>query len=185
MTPGVVAVFGSSKTVPGSSEWSVAEEVGRRIAQSGHSVITGGYGGTMEAASKGASDQGGHVVGVTSPALFPGRSGANPYVDELIEAPDLIGRLGQLITRADGVIALPGSIGTAAELLVAWNHNWLSRRNGQTAIPTVAVGPGWRSVVDAMVEQNRAEAGDIHLVDRADEAVTWVLERIAGTGDVN
>lgn len=132
----------------------------------------------MEAASKGASEEGGHVVGVTSPALFPERTGANRYVDELIEASDLVERLGQLIARADGVIALPGSIGTAAELLVAWNHNFLSRRNGRETVPTVAVGPGWRSLMDSMLGQNGAEPGDIHVVDEAAEAVDWILEKI-------
>lgn len=180
MTPGAVAVFGSSKTARGSDEWSAAEEVGRLIAAAGYSVVTGGYGGTMEAVSKGASEQGGHVVGVTSPSLFPERTGANRYVEELIETSDLVDRLGHLIKRANGVIALPGSIGTAAELLIAWNHNFLSRRNGQRVVPTVAVGPGWRSLTIAMLEQNGAQPGDIVLIDDAKEAVDWLLEQMSG-----
>lgn len=133
----------------------------------------------MEAASKGASEQGGHVVGVTSPSLFPERTGANRYVEELIEASDLHDRLRHLIKRADGVIALPGSIGTAAELLIAWNHNFLSRRNGERVLPTVAVGPGWRSLTTAMLEQNGAQPGDIALADDVEEAVDWVLEQMS------
>ncbi len=178
MTSEVVAVFGSSTAVVGSHEWSAAEEVGRRIAAAGLTVMTGGYGGTMEASSKGASEQGGHVVGVTSPSLFPGRTGANPYVDELIEAADLIERLGHLVGRADGVIALPGSIGTATELIVAWNHNFLSRRNGRRIVPAVAVGEGWRHLVTTMLDQNGAEPGDVHVVDQAGEAVDWILPQI-------
>lgn len=179
MTRGVVAVFGSSRTEPGSHEWSVAEEVGRRLAAAGYSVITGGYGGTMEAASKGAAERGGHVLGVTSPSLFPDRSGANRYVDEMIEASDLLDRLGNLLNRADGVIALPGSIGTAAELLLAWNHNFLSRKNGQKIVPTIAVGPGWRSLTTAMLEHNGASPGDIVLVDDAEDAVDWILDQMS------
>lgn len=137
-------------------------------------MITGGYGGTMEAVSKGAAEHGGHVIGVIAPRLFPGRSGANSYVSESIEATDLMGRIGTLIERADAVIALPGSIGTAAELMVAWNHNYLSRRNGQRTLPTVAVGRGWRALAETMI-QSGAEPGDIHLERTPEEAVEWVI----------
>ena len=70
---GSVAVFGSSQTIPDSADWRDAVHVGRRLAEAGLEVITGGYGGTMEAASLGASEAGGRVVGVTAPVLFPDR----------------------------------------------------------------------------------------------------------------
>jgi uncharacterized protein (TIGR00730 family) len=173
-----VAVFGSSRTSNPSVEWSVAEDVGRRLAVAGFAVITGGYGGTMEAVSKGASEQGGHVVGVVAPRLFPERTGANPFVDELIEANDLLDRIGKLIDRADGVIALPGSIGTAAELMIAWNHNYLRRHNRQPTLPTVAVGPEWKALIENMIETARAEPGDIRIEDQPEEAVAWILRSI-------
>lgn len=178
MNRGPIAVFGSSQTIEGSSEWLVAEGVGRRVALAGHPVITGGYGGTMEAASKGAAEQGGHVIGVTSPSLFPGRTGANPYVEELIETSSLMDRIAQLIERSSGVIALPGSIGTATELLVAWNHNFLLRRRGKSLVPTVAVGPGWQALTAVMIDQMGAEPGDIHLAGQAEEALDWLFARI-------
>ena len=106
-------MFGSSTTSPQSDEWTEAEAVGSRLASSGVDVITGGYGGTMEAASKGAAESGGHVIGVTVPTIFPTRSGANPYVRETIEAESLTDRLSRMFDIADGTIALPGSIGTA------------------------------------------------------------------------
>ena len=81
-----IAVFGSSQTPPGTEEWDQAVLTGSRLAQAGFGVVTGGYGGTMEAASKGAAEAGGHVIGVTSPSQFPGRLGANRYVKEIIEA---------------------------------------------------------------------------------------------------
>lgn len=176
MTGGsAVAVFGSSRTSPGSTQWETAEAVGKKLALAGVAVITGGYGGTMEAVSKGAADEGGHVIGVTAPSLFPGRTGANHYVSELIEADDLVMRIGTMVDRADGAIALPGSIGTATELVVAWNHNYISRRNGRPMLPTAAVGDGWRVVSAALMAEVGAEPGDIHLVDTAEDAVAWVL----------
>lgn len=175
--PRAVAVFGSSRTETGSPEWRAAEAAGARLARSGATVINGGYGGTMEAVSKGAAEAGGEVVGVTAPSLFPGRSGANRYVTQLVEAESLLTRIGSMIARSDGIIALPGSIGTATELLIAWNTNYLATRNNGQPIPTAAVGEGWRLVARALMESAGAEE-NIHLVSSADDAVSWVLGRL-------
>ncbi|MFV1962139.1 MAG: LOG family protein [Acidimicrobiia bacterium] len=173
-----VAVFGSSQTDPDSRKWAEAERVGRRLAEAGLAVITGGYGGTMEAVSKGTSEAGGHVIGVTAPPLFLGRHGANPYVAELIETEGLTRRIGAMMERAAGTIALPGSIGTATELLIAWNVNHIVRRNGGHHVPTVAVGREWRTVVETLVSEVDAFPGDIHLASTSDEGVDWMLEQL-------
>lgn len=173
-----VAVFGSSATIPESEEWADAQYVGARLATSGVAVITGGYGGTMEAVSQGASGEGGEVIGVTAPPLFPDRAGPNPHVTQLVETTGLVERIGTMMDRAEGVIALPGSIGTATELLVAWNLNYLARRNGEAQLPTAAVGQGWKSVVQSLVEGTGADGGDVHLADTGAEAVSWLLHRL-------
>lgn len=173
----VVAVVGSSQTQPGTPEWADAERVGMRCAEAGLTVATGGYGGTMEAASKGAADAGGHVIGVTAPDLFHGRGAANPYVAEVIEATTLTGRIGTITELASGVIALPGSIGTATELLVAWNINHIVRRNGGTRLPAVAVGEAWREVARALSVLIKAHVGDIYVTATADDAVDWLLSQ--------
>lgn len=172
-----VAVFGSSQTQPGTEEWADAEKVGAHLARSGLAVMTGGYGGSMEAVSKGAAENGGHVIGVTAPPLFPGRHGANPYVAELIEADGLAERVGTMIRRARGVIALPGSIGTATELLIAWNVNHIVRRNGGRRLPTVAVGEAWGAVRQSLAENIGAVASDIHPATTVTEGVEWLLEQ--------
>jgi len=173
-----VAVFGSSQTEPDSPEWIEAEMVGRRLARSSFAVITGGYGGTMEAASKGASDAGGHVIGITAPPLFPGRHGANPFVNELIEADNLTDRIGRMMERANGTLALAGSIGTATELLVAWNINHIVRRNSGSAIPTVAIGPGWAAVASTLSKEIDAVPADIHLAPDGDSGLDWLLGQL-------
>jgi len=156
-----VAVFGSSQTDPGTRMWAEAERVGTRLAEAGFAVITGGYGGTMEAVSKGAADASGHVIGVTAPQLFPGRHGSNPYVAELIEAEGLAGRIGVMMERAAGAIALPGSIGTATELLIAWNVNHIVRQVAETLVTEVGAFPG-----------------DVHLVGTPDKGVDWILGQL-------
>lgn len=173
-----VAVFGSSQSDRDSRNWAEAEQVGRRLGEAGFAVITGGYGGTMEAVSKGASEASGHVIGVTAPPLFPGRHGANPYVAELIETEGLAERIGVMMERAEGIIALPGSIGTATELLVAWNVNHILRRSGGHQVPTVAIGRHWRMVAATLVSEIDAFPGDVHLADTADQGVDWILSRL-------
>lgn len=173
-----VAVFGSSQTTHGSPAWEEAEMVGRELAEAGFGVITGGYGGTMEAVCKGARSVGGHTLGVTAPALFPGRIGANPYVTEIIETSTLNQRIGVMMERASGAVALAGSIGTATELLVAWNHNHIARRNGGRSIPTVAVGRIWSEIARTMVEEARAQPADIQLEPTAPAALTWLMQQL-------
>jgi uncharacterized protein (TIGR00725 family) len=151
--------------------------VGARLASAGLAVVTGGYGGTMEAASKGAVANGGMAIGVTAPKLFTGRSAANEYVTREIQAGSLSERLGILTSEADGVIALPGSIGTATELLVSWNLNHITRRNSGSRLPTVAVGGGWRDLARLMTTGLGAFGGDIATVATAEEAVDWLLDQ--------
>lgn len=170
-----VAIFGSSFTEPESPEWHAAERAGARCAQAGLTVVTGGYGGTMEAASKGAAEAGGEVIGVTAPSLFPGRSGANRFVTEEIPTSELAERIGILTGITHGAIVMPGSIGTVTELMVAWNLNHIARVGAGRRFPTAAVGDGWRGLSSLLSDRLGAVADDIHLVETADEAVEWLL----------
>lgn len=171
-----VAVFGSSQTTPASPGWDEAAMVGAGLAAAGLSVVTGGYGGTMEAVSKGAAEAGGHVIGVTAPSLFPDRPAANRYVVELIEAEDLLDRIGTMMKRVGGTITLPGSIGTVTEMLIAWNINYLSRLTGGEILPSVAVGRQLRQLVSGIAGGDDPTAP--HLVENGAEAVTWLLHRL-------
>lgn len=152
-----------------------AESAGRRCAEAGLTVITGGYGGTMEAASRGASMAGGRVIGVTAPDLFPGRPGANRYVTEEIAATSITERVGILTGRASGAIVFPGAIGTAAELMVAWNINHVARGNGERRFPTVAVGERWRALWTLLTSDMATVHDDVHLAEAGEEAVDWLL----------
>lgn len=143
----------------------------------GFDIVTGGYGGTMEAASKGAARAGSRVIGVTAPLLFSKRSGPNQYVTDEIETDSLADRLGVLIDRADGAMVLPGSIGTAAELIVAWNNNHIVRRNGGERFPTVAVGQGWSDLWELLTGDLGAFGEDIHQAGTVDQAIDWLLEQ--------
>ena len=61
----IVSVFGGSAPQPGSVPHAEAQALGAALAQAGWTVANGGYSGVMEAASRGAHEAGGHVIGVT------------------------------------------------------------------------------------------------------------------------
>ena len=106
-----------------------AADVGRLVAQAGHDVVTGGLGGVMAAASRGAHEAGGRVVGVL-PGDDP--AAANRWVDEAVATGLGQGRNATLVDMADAVIGVGGSWGTLSEIALArrlgkpvvWLHGW-------------------------------------------------------------
>jgi len=108
-----VAVIGAGECKEDASE--LAREVGRKVAEHGHVLITGGLGGVMEAASSGAKEAGGLVIGV-----LPGeKEAANPYVDVAIATGMNHARNAIIVRSADAVIAMPGRYGTLSEIALA------------------------------------------------------------------
>ena len=96
--------------------YQTAREVGQALAAAGAILITGGLGGVMEAASKGAKEKGGTVIGI-----LPGFShkDANPHLDIPIVTGLGDGRNMLIVQTAQAVIALPGEYGTLSEIALA------------------------------------------------------------------
>jgi hypothetical protein len=140
-----IAIYGSSTFPETHAVYDVARTLGRELARQGADVMTGGYGGVMEAASRGAREAGGHVVGVTVD-LFERRGPVNRWVTERIHTPDLFERLRVILQRADGFIVIPGSIGTLTELFLTWT---LLSVEGRPAAPLVLLGEPWAAYLEA------------------------------------
>jgi uncharacterized protein (TIGR00730 family) len=140
-----IAVFGSSRRDENSSFWSEAYELGRVLATAGYTVLSGGYGGSMGAVSRGAAECGGHVVGVTCATFDP--APCNAWLTEEVKAPTLMARLAIMIERADGFVALRGGIGTLSEITLVWSLLQTYELNGKRLI---LVGADWQAVVDAL-----------------------------------
>ena len=114
-----IAVYGSSATQESAVEYRLARTLGGELARAGADVMTGGYGGVMEACSRGAAEAGGHVIGVTV-ELLERRGPVNRWVAERIHTPDLHERLRILMGRADGFVVMSGGLGTLTELFLTW-----------------------------------------------------------------
>jgi uncharacterized protein (TIGR00730 family) len=174
----IIAVFGASAARPGEGPYEAGVRCGRLLAAAGFGVVTGGYGGLMEAVSKGAGEAGGRVIGVTVPTVFSDRSGANRFVTEEVRAATLVERIHELTDVSSGSIVLPGSIGTLTELAVAWNLAYVSRHTGQPPKPVVTVGAQWRNLVETLAAALATDPDLVVCTDDVDAAVVEIGSRV-------
>jgi uncharacterized protein (TIGR00730 family) len=146
-----ITVFGGAQPKEGSASYEEARELGRILAGRGDIVATGGYMGTMEAVSRGASEAGGHVIGVTCIDIEEWRgSRANAWVKEERKRKTLLERLQVLIESCDAAIALPGGAGTLTEISLMWN---LMIVESMPPRPLILVGSGWQSTFDQFFKE--------------------------------
>ncbi|WP_419174441.1 TIGR00725 family protein [Desulfosediminicola sp.] len=120
-----IAVIGDARVVPGSEKDIFAESVGKMLADEGHRVLTGGMGGVMEAAHRGARSSTNWRDG-TCIGLLPGSNpaSANPYVDVVIPT-GLDHVRNMVVAQSDAVVAIGGGAGTLTEMAFAWIHRRL------------------------------------------------------------
>ena len=173
-----VAVFGSSEPVPGDPIYEAARKVGELLARAGYRVATGGYGGVMEAASRGAREAGGGTIGVTC-SIFSDRR-PNEFVDEIVPTDDLHERQRRLIEASSGFVVLPGKSGTLAELTLLWA---LHRAGSLTSSPVVLLGAGWVHFLRHLVASGMIEPDQLAItraVATPEEAVAAVDAALAG-----
>jgi uncharacterized protein (TIGR00730 family) len=174
--PMTIAVFGSGSAPAGHPVLGQAERLGRLLAEAGFTLICGGYGGTMEAASRGASQAGGRVIGVTldlfTPPLQPNR-----WLTKERRVKDFFPRLKRL-TGADAFVLLRGGIGTLTEATLAWT---LLQTGQVSPRPFIFVGDGWNRLFDALRAETFMTERDFALatvVDTVDDAVSALKDTL-------
>ena len=169
--PLLVAVFGSADPSEGDPLYESAREVGTLLVAAGYGVVTGGYGGVMEGASRGAAEASGTAVGVTC-ASFLGRT-PNHFLTETRETADLVERTGVLIEAACGYIVLHGKSGTLAELTLMWA---LHRVGSLGRRPVVLLGDAWRPFLHHLVRGAMIEDDQLGITRVADGPEDAVME---------
>lgn len=173
----IVTIFGGSKCTEGSAEYAQARLVGQLLAASGYTICTGGYLGVMEAASRGAREKGGRVLGIVMNQF---KAEPNRYLTDKVASAHFYERLQNLITRSHGFIALRGGMGTVTEVSLVWNK--LQTRVIETR-PLVLLGECWPPLVKAWQEHLAVSAADISVLDFAstpEEAVS-IIDHKAST----
>jgi uncharacterized protein (TIGR00725 family) len=161
----IISVFGSSRAAESEEDYRIAVELGAALARAGFAVASGGYGGTMEAVSRGASEAGGRVIGVVASAIA---SKANGWAGETIVVPQWENRLLKLISLGDGYVACPGGTGTLVELAVAWE---MIHKRLIPAKPLVALGEFWRPIITQVESADGNSRGLVRIATNATDAV--------------
>lgn len=176
-TEKIVTIFGGSKCAEDSPEYCQAKELGARLAEAGFTICTGGYLGVMEAASRGARERGGRVLGIVMNQF---RSEPNRYLTDKVATNHFYERLQNLIQRSIGFVAFRGGMGTMSEVSLVWNKL-------QTRVisprPLVLLGGCWQPVIAALRENMVVSQTDVALLDfaaDADEAARIIIEKSKG-----
>jgi uncharacterized protein (TIGR00730 family) len=142
----IVTVFGSSRPRMGDADYDEARLLGAALAGHGFLVCSGGYGGVMEAVSRGAKEAGGRTLAVTA-GVF--RSRANAWIDEERAVDTWEERLFELIRAGDGYVACKGGTGTLVELAAVWE---MLNKGFLTDKPFVVLGDFWVPILDRVRE---------------------------------
>jgi uncharacterized protein (TIGR00730 family) len=172
-------VFGSARTRRDEPSYAAAEEVGRKLAEAGFAVITGGGPGVMEAANKGAGEAGGVSVGLG--IELPFESGLNQYVDRGLNFRYFFARKTMFVKYAQGFIVLPGGFGTFDELFEALT---LVQTQKVTSFPIVLIGTAyWSGLIDwiraTVLADGKVSERDLDMIrvtDDVDEAVKLMID---------
>src|SRR5882762_10569737 len=176
----IVTVFGSSRPRESDAEYEEARELGRILAASGFSVCSGGYGGVMEAVSRGAKEGGGKTYGVTAEFFKPK---ANAWIDVEVRMRTWQERLFELVRLADGFVACKGGTGTLVELAVVWEMVNKAVIEGK---PFSVLGDFWVPVLDRVREVElghpapwgEANGRIVHVAASSADAVSHLVERL-------
>ncbi|HTH50517.1 MAG TPA: LOG family protein [Pyrinomonadaceae bacterium] len=160
----IITIFGGSKCGQDSPEYLEAKDLGRRLAEAGFTICTGGYLGVMEAASRGAREAGGRVYGITMNQF---KHEPNRYLTDKVATDHFYDRLQNLITRSVGFVALRGGMGTVTEISLVWNKLATGVLEPR---PLVLVGDAWRNVVEAWQKYLVVSDSDVRLLDLAGNA---------------
>lgn len=174
-----VSIFGSARVAPGHRYYAFAEKVGHLLARAGYAVITGGGPGVMEAANRGAFEEGGESVGLSIELPFEEKP--NPYIKTLVSFRYFFVRKVTFVKYSSAFVILPGGFGTLDELFESLT---LIQTQKIKPFPVVLVGDGyWDGLLcwirEELVSHNMISPKDLDSLLRAStpEEVLEIIEK--------
>ena len=174
-----VTVYGSARITDGDPAYERAREIGRRFADTGFAVVTGGGPGIMEAANRGCQEAGGLSIGFN--IALPHEQHANRYLDRELTFRHFYARKTMLVKAAEGFVLCEGGFGTLDELF----ESLVLIQTGKILhFPVVLVGTehwhGLREwIEEKLIDEHLIEPADLlllSLTDEPTEAVRIVLD---------
>ena len=168
-----VTVFGSARTIPGTTYYEMARKMGEACAKLGFTVMTGGGPGIMEAANRGAFEAGGRSIGVN--IELPFEQHLNPYVQRSLTMRYFFTRKTVLVKYSYAFIVMPGGAGTMDEMFETMT---LIQTGKLRNFPIILMGKDyWQPLMDfvyKMAEEGTISAEDpdiLFFTDQVEEAV--------------
>ena len=176
-----VTIFGSARVKPDDIYYQKTENLTRLLVQNGFSVITGGGGGIMEAANKGAGEAGGKSVGMN--IQLPFEQKPNSYANINIHYKYFFIRKVMFVKYAVAYVILPGGFGTMDELFEALT---LIQTKKIKSFPLILMGSNyWNGLLDwlkkTMLAEGKISPADldlIHVVDEPEEVVKLIKKYV-------
>jgi uncharacterized protein (TIGR00730 family) len=165
-----VTVFGSARFKEDHPYYTLAREIGRRLAQAGATVMTGGGPGIMEAANRGAKEAGGYSIGCN--IQLPLEQRPNPYLDRWVTFRYFFVRKVLLVKYSYAFVIMPGGFGTLDELFEAVT---LIQTKKIESFPLILVGTEyWKPLLDfvrgTLIRAGTVAPEDINLLTPTDSA---------------
>ncbi|MDQ7818196.1 MAG: LOG family protein [Melioribacteraceae bacterium] len=170
-----VTVFGSSIPRPGDEEYETAYRLGKKLAETGLHVCSGGFQGIMDAVSKGATENGSEAVGVT---LNIYNATPSKYLTKEIRTQSLADRLNNLIEIGDAYVVLQGGTGTLVELAIVWEY---FNKNMISIKPFACHNTMWKQIVAIMemqIKRENRKAGLIQSFDDIDKLADFIINSL-------
>lgn len=164
-----VSVFGSARLAPGHRYYELAEKTAYEIAKKGFTVITGGGGGIMEAANKGAADAGGKSVGLN--IEIPKEQIPNDFQNISMKFRYFFVRKVMFLKYANGFVVFPGGYGTLDEFSESLV---LIQTLRQASFPVILMGRDyWKGLIDwmsdKMLQEGCIERNDLNVFSMSDD----------------
>jgi uncharacterized protein (TIGR00730 family) len=176
-----VTVFGSARFKEGHKYYELARQVGSGISKLGFTVMTGGGPGIMEAANRGAREEGGRSVGCN--IILPHEQDPNPYLDKWVNIRYFFVRKLLLSKYSYAYVVMPGGFGTLDELSEALT---LVQTGKMLQFPIIVMGIEYhknlREFFTQMLEEATISKEDVELLlftDSVDEAIQWLDTKAA------
>lgn len=179
----VVTVFGSARLADGHEHYETARALGRRLAEQGYAVMTGGGPGIMEAANRGCQEAGGLSIGAN--IHLPKEQKPNPYLDRYVEFEHFFVRKVMLVKMSCAFVAMPGGFGTLDEVFETVT---LMQTGKIDPFPLVCMGTHfWHEMNDFLQRTlvphktiDPADLGLLYFTDSADEAAEYIIKHPRG-----
>ena len=139
-----VTIFGSARTPSADPSYELTRAVARELGHAGYAIITGGGGGLMEAANRGARDAG--VTSIGCNIELPREQHLNDYVDIALQFRHFFARKVMFVRYASAFIVAPGGFGTLDELFESLT---LIQTGIIRDFPLILLGDGeWSGLID-------------------------------------